>query len=447
MSTTPFYKESPHLAALFQEVEQTTPFEEIGVVDKLIGLIVESKGPNAKIGDLCLIETKNEMKPFIQAEVVGFKEGRILLMPLEEMFNLSPGCKVFNTGEPFKVCVGPELLGRVLDGLGNPIDSRFEISDTLKYPTHAQAPHPLDRKDIEDPLSLGVKSIDGFITLGKGQRVGIFAGSGVGKSTLLGMIARNTEADMSVIALIGERGREVRDFIDNALGEEGLKRAVIVVSTSEQPAMLKIKAGLVATSIAEYFRKEGKDVLLMMDSLTRVAMALREVGLAVGEPPANRGYTPSVYAFMPKLLERSGTSENGSITGLYTVLVEGDDFNEPVSDMVRGLLDGHIMLNRELAEQNHFPAVDVQGSVSRLMMSIVSKEHRLAAGKIRDLMATYKKSEDLINIGAYVAGTNPKLDKAIALKNEIDNLLKQDVEDKVEINQTIEMIFQIANRV
>jgi flagellum-specific ATP synthase len=261
------------------------------------------------------------------------------------------------------------------------------------------------------------------------------------------MIARNTEADMSVIALIGERGREVRDFIDNALGEEGLKRAVVVVSTSEQPAMLKIKAGLVATSIAEYFRKEGKDVLLMMDSLTRVAMALREVGLAVGEPPANRGYTPSVYAFMPKLLERSGTSENGSITGLYTVLVEGDDFNEPVSDMVRGLLDGHIMLNRELAEQNHFPAVDVQGSVSRLMMSIVSKEHRLAAGKIRDLMATYKKSEDLINIGAYVAGTNPKLDKAIALKNEIDNLLKQDVEDKFEIAQTIEMIFQIANRV
>jgi flagellum-specific ATP synthase len=447
MSTTPFYQESPHLAALFHEVEQTTPFEEIGVVDKLIGLIVESKGPNAKIGDLCLIETKNDMKPFIQAEVVGFKEGRILLMPLEEMFNLSPGCKVFNTGEPFKVNVGPELLGRVLDGLGNPIDSRFEISDTLKYPTHAQAPHPLDRKDIEDPLSLGVKSIDGFITLGKGQRVGIFAGSGVGKSTLLGMIARNTEADMSVIALIGERGREVRDFIDNALGEEGLKRAVVVVSTSEQPAMLKIKAGLVATSIAEYFRKEGKDVLLMMDSLTRVAMALREVGLAVGEPPANRGYTPSVYAFMPKLLERSGTSENGSITGLYTVLVEGDDFNEPVSDMVRGLLDGHIMLNRELAEQNHFPAVDVQGSVSRLMMSIVSKEHRLAAGKIRDLMATYKKSEDLINIGAYVAGTNPKLDKAIALKNEIDNLLKQDVEDKFEIAQTIEMIFQIANQV
>lgn len=447
MSTTPFYQQSPNLSALFHEMEQTVPFEEVGVVDKVIGLIVEARGPNAKIGDLCLIETKNTYKPYIQGEVVGFKEGRILLMPLEEMYNLSPGCKVFNTGEPFRVNVGPELLGRVLDGLGNPIDSRFEISDNIKFHTHAHAPHPLDRKDITDPIALGVKAIDGFITIGKGQRVGIFAGSGVGKSTLLGMIARNTEADMSVIALIGERGREVRDFIDNALGREGLKRAVVVVSTSEQPAMLKIKAALVATSIAEYFRKEGKNVLLMMDSLTRVAMSLREVGLAVGEPPANRGYTPSVYAFMPKLLERSGTSEFGSITGLYTVLVEGDDFNEPVSDMVRGLLDGHIMLDRALAEQNHFPAIDVQGSISRLMMSIVSKEHRLAAGKIRDLMAVYRKSEDLINIGAYVQGTNPKLDKAIALKGEIDALVKQDVGERFEFNQTVEKIFGISNRI
>ncbi|MBY0403895.1 MAG: FliI/YscN family ATPase [Cyanobacteria bacterium] len=437
----------PDIFDLLQRLDSTSPYEEIGVVDKVIGLIVESKGPHAKIGDLCYIETRNAYKPTIQAEVVGFKDGHILLMPLEEMLNLSPGCRVFNTGDAFKVAVGPELLGRVLDGLGNPIDDRFEISQDLKFHTTAHAPHPLQRQDIQNPIPLGVKAIDGFITLGLGQRVGVFAGSGVGKSTLLGMIARNTEADMSVIALIGERGREVRDFMENALGHEGLKRAVLVVSTSEQPAMLKIKAAMVATSIAEYFRKSGKNVLLMMDSLTRVAMALREVGLAVGEPPANRGYTPSVYAFMPKLLERSGTSDTGSITGLYTVLVEGDDFNEPVSDMVRGLLDGHIMLSRDLAEQNHFPAIDVSGSISRLMMSITSKEHRQAAGKIRDLMAVYRKSEDLINIGAYVPGSNPKLDRAVALKPEIDNLLLQDVDDKVNFKVTLEIMLQIAKKI
>jgi flagellum-specific ATP synthase len=433
--------------AIFHTLEKTSSFEEIGVVDKVIGVIVESRGPSAKIGDLCMIETQNSYRPYIHAEVVGFKEGRILLMPLEEMMNLSPGCRVLNTGDTFRVSVGPELLGRVLDGLGNPLDDRFEISQDLKYHIHGHAPHPLRRTEIYEPLSMGVRSIDGFITLGKGQRVGIFAGSGVGKSTLLGMIARNTEADMSVIALIGERGREVRDFIENALGEEGLKRSVVVVSTSDQPAMLKVKAAMVATTIAEYFRKEGKNVMLMMDSVTRVAMSLREVGLAVGEPPATRGYTPSVYAFMPKLLERAGTSETGSITGLYTVLVEGDDFNEPVSDMVRGLLDGHIMLNRALAEQNHFPAVDVQGSISRLMINIVSKDHRLAAGKIRDLMAVYRKSEDLINIGAYVQGSNPKLDKAVMLKNDIDNLLKQDIEDNAPFNDTVEKMLQIVGRI
>lgn len=437
----------PEMNAIFHTLEKTSSFEEIGVVDKVIGVIVESRGPSAKIGDLCMIETQNAYRPYIHAEVVGFKEGRILLMPLEEMMNLSPGCRVLNTGDTFRVSVGPELLGRVLDGLGNPLDDRFEISQDLKYHIHGHAPHPLRRTEIYEPLSMGVRSIDGFITLGKGQRVGIFAGSGVGKSTLLGMIARNTEADMSVIALIGERGREVRDFIENALGEEGLKRSVVVVSTSDQPAMLKVKAAMVATTIAEYFRKEGKNVMLMMDSVTRVAMSLREVGLAVGEPPATRGYTPSVYAFMPKLLERAGTSETGSITGLYTVLVEGDDFNEPVSDMVRGLLDGHIMLNRALAEQNHFPAVDVQGSISRLMINIVSKDHRLAAGKIRDLMAVYRKSEDLINIGAYVQGSNPKLDKAVMLKNDIDNLLKQDIEDNAPFNDTVEKMLQIVGRI
>jgi flagellum-specific ATP synthase len=378
--------------------------------------------------------------------VVGFKEGKLLLMPLGDLGTLSPGARVMNTGHSFRVNVGPELVGRVLDGLGNPIDDRFEISQDTQFHVHSHAPHPLKRKEITDPITLGVKSIDGFTTVGRGQRVGIFAGSGVGKSTTLGMIARNTEADLSVIALIGERGREVQDFIDNSLGPEGMKRSIVVVSTSEQPALMKIKAALVATTIAEYFRKEGKNVMLMMDSLTRVAMALREVGLAVGEPPTSRGYTPSVFAFMPKLLERSGTSETGSITGLYTVLVEGDDMNEPVADMVRGLLDGHIVLSRELAHQNHFPAVDVLGSISRLMVQITDKAHREAAGKIRDLMAVYQRSEDLINIGAYVPGSNPKLDAAVNLKPEIDRLLKQDVTENAPYAQTVEQILKLAAR-
>ena len=427
-------------------IDKADPYQPVGLVDQVIGLVIESRGPKAKIADVCLIETGDPHTPTIPAEVVGFKEGKLLLMPLGEMGNLSPGARVFNTGHSFRVNVGPELLGRVLDGLGNPIDDRFPASKDLAFHVHAHAPHPLKRKEITEPLSLGIKSLDGFTTIGKGQRVGIFAGSGIGKSTTLGMIARNTEADLSVIALIGERGREVQDFIDHALGPEGMKRSVVVVSTSEQPALMKIKAALVATTVAEYFRKSGKNVLLMMDSLTRVAMALREVGLAVGEPPTTRGYTPSVFAFMPKLLERSGTSDTGSITGLYTVLVEGDDMNEAVADTVRGLLDGHIVLTRELAHQNHFPAVDVLASVSRLMTQIVDKPHRDAAGKIRDLMATYKRSEDLINIGAYVAGTNPKLDLAVALKDEIDRLLRQDIEENAPFESTVDWMLKIAAR-
>ncbi|MEB3287611.1 MAG: flagellar protein export ATPase FliI [Vampirovibrionales bacterium] len=439
---------SSGLAHLLQQAEKVQPYQEFGLVDQVIGLTIESRGPKGKIGDLCLIETNEfsnaaEDNQYLQAEVVGFKEGKLLLMPLGEMANLSPGCKVFNTGHPFKVSVGPELLGRVVDGLGKPIDDRFPVSNHTQLITSAAPPHPLKRIGIEEPITLGVKSIDGFMTVGKGQRVGIFAGSGVGKSTTLGMIARNTEADMSVIALIGERGREVQDFIDNVLGEEGMRRSIVVVATSEQPALLKIKASLVATTIAEYFRSQGKNVVLMMDSLTRVAMALREVGLAVGEPPASRGYTPSVFAFMPRLVERTGTSEHGSITGLYTVLVEGDDFNEPISDLVRGLLDGHIILSRELAEHNHFPSVDVLASVSRLMINIVNADHRNAAGKIRDLMATYKKSEDLINIGAYVPGSNPKLDLAVKMKEPIDALLKQDVFENVTLDETVEMVLEI----
>ena len=433
--------------ALLDLLAKAEPYEEIGQVDQVIGLVIESRGPKAKLNDVCLIETGDPFMPTIPTEVVGFKEGKLLLMPLGEMGNLSPGARVFNTGHSFRVNVGPELVGRVLDGLGNPIDDRFDISQDMAFHVHAHAPHPLKRKEIVEPVTLGVKSIDGFMTVGKGQRVGIFAGSGVGKSTTLGMIARNTEADLSVIALIGERGREVQDFIDNSLGPEGMKRAVVVVSTSEQPALMKIKAALVATTVAEYFRKSGKNVLLMMDSLTRVAMALREVGLAVGEPPTSRGYTPSVFAFMPKLLERSGTSDTGSITGLYTVLVEGDDMNEPVADMVRGLLDGHIVLNRELAHQNHFPAVDVLASVSRLMVQITEKEHRDAAGKIRDLMAVYNRSEDLINIGAYVPGSNPKLDLAVALRPEIEALLRQDIYENAPYDSTVAQMLKIAGKV
>ncbi len=437
---------SDALTPLIHKLDKAQGYREVGHVDQVIGLIIESQGPKARIGDLCEIETDDPNQPILPAEVVGFKSGKLLLMPLGEMANLSPGCRVTNTGHPFQVSVGPELVGRILDGLGRPLDERFPISKAVQVETHAPAPHPLKRKEIAEPLVLGVKSIDGFTTVGKGQRIGIFSGSGVGKSTTLGMIARNTEADLSVIALIGERGREVQDFIENVLGEEGMRRSIVVVATSEQPALMKIKAALVATTLAEYFRAQGKNCILMMDSLTRVAMALREVGLAVGEPPTSRGYTPSVFAFMPKLLERSGTSAEGSITGLYTVLVEGDDMNEPVSDMVRGLLDGHIVLTRELAEQNHFPAVDVLASISRLMIQIVSPEHRQAAGKIRDALATYKKSEDLINIGAYARGSNPKLDQAVELKGEIDALLKQDVEDQASFEETLNQLQTLAKK-
>jgi flagellum-specific ATP synthase len=433
--------------ALSHLIDKADPYRPVGLVDQVIGLVIESRGPVAKMADVCLIETGDPFTPTIPAEVVGFKEGRLLLMPLGEMGNLSPGARVINTGHPFRVNVGQELLGRVLDGLGNPLDDRFPISRDKAFHIHAHAPHPLRRKEITETVALGVKAMDGFTTIGKGQRIGIFAGSGVGKSTTLGMIARNTDADLSVIALIGERGREVQDFIEHSLGPEGMKRAVVVVSTSEQPALLKIKAALVATTIAEYFRKEGRNVLLMMDSLTRVAMALREVGLAVGEPPATRGYTPSVFAFLPRLLERSGTSDTGAITGLYTVLVEGDDMNEPVADTVRGLLDGHIVLSRDLAHRNHYPAVDVLASVSRLMPMIATPEHRQAAGKIRDLIATYQHSEDLISIGAYVPGNNPRLDLAVSLKGEIDALLKQEIDENAPFEETLERLQAIAARI
>jgi flagellum-specific ATP synthase len=420
-------------------------FREIGHVTHIIGLVIEADGPSSSIGDLCHIYSRMDEKP-IWAEVVGFKGEKILLMPLGEMEGLKPGSVVINTGSVIKVKVGTELLGRVLDGLGNPIDEYGSLKTNKFHSTKVAKINPLTRLQVKDPLSMGVRAIDSFMTIGKGQRVGIMAGSGVGKSTLLGMLARNSTADMNVIALIGERGREVREFIEHSLGPEGLSRSVVVVATSDQPSLVKIKAAHVATSIAEYFRDSGRDVLFMLDSVTRIAMAQREVGLAIGEPPATRGYTPSVFALMPKLLERSGNSDKGTMTGLYTVLVEGDDFNEPISDTVRGILDGHILLSRQLAQKNHFPAIDVLGSISRVMPAVTSEEHYLSAGKIRDMLATYEKNADLINIGAYVQGSDAKIDRSIRLNAEIINLLKQPVGERADYTETVSRLIELSNK-
>ena len=398
-----------------------------GKVTQVIGLVIESKGPVVSVGELCYIHSHTEGVPPVPAEVVGFREGYVMLMPVGEMQGIGPGCEVVSAQKTLQVKVGDMLLGRVLDGLGNPMDDLGPILSDVEYPLQAPPPPPLTRPRIHESLYVGVRAIDGLITMGNGQRIGIMAGSGVGKSTLLSMIARNTEADISVIALIGERGREVRDFIERDLGEEGLKRAVVVVATSDQPALVRIKGALTATAIAEYFRDQGHKVILMMDSVTRFAMAQREVGLTIGEPPATRGYTPSVFALLPRLLERAGTSEKGSITGIYTVLVDGDDMNEPIADAVRSILDGHIVLSRAIASQNHFPAIDILPSVSRVMNEVVSKDHLKAAQNMRSLMAVYKDAEDLIHIGAYVKGSSKKIDEAIEKIDRINEFLCQDI--------------------
>ncbi len=432
------------LMELFEEkVKEINPYEYIGEVQKIIGLTIESKGPDAAYGELCKIIVGNKKA---LAEVVGFKEDMTVLMPLEDITGLKKGCEVIKTNKTVSIPVGEELRGRVVDALGRPIDGKRLVLREYR-PIINEAPNPLIRKRILEPLPVGVRAIDGFITLGKGQRIGIFAGSGVGKSTLLGMIARNTMADINVIALIGERGREVREFIEKDLGEEGLKRSVVVVSTSDQPALLRIKALLTATTIAEYFRDKGYAVMLMVDSLTRWAMAQREVGLAIGEPPTTRGYPPSVFAQLPKILERAGNSDKGSITGIYTVLVEADDFNEPISDTVRGIVDGHIILSRRLAESNHYPAIDVLMSVSRLMTDIVKPEHLHAARMLRDIMATYNDAKDLIDVGAYKKGTNPKIDKAIELIDEVNKFLRQGIREKMTFDDTVEYLLSIARKV
>ncbi len=410
-------------------VGRLNPVKLNGRVCQVLGLIVESQGPAAHIGEICNIHYKRTAKP-IQAEVVGFRDNRVLLMPFGDLHEVGPGSEVVSTGGGLKVTVGKSLLGRVLNGLGQPLDGKGPIEGDEQIEVNGSPPDPLRRERINTPLPLGVRVIDGLLTCGRGQRVGIFAGSGVGKSTLLGMIARNTAADVNVIALIGERGREVRDFLEKDLGEEGLARSVVVVATSDQVAVARLRGAQVATGIAEYFREQGLDVMLMMDSVTRLAWAQREIGLAIGEPPTTRGYTPSVFAFLPKLLERAGTSSKGSITGLYTVLVEGDDMNEPVADTVRGILDGHIVLSRALAAHNHYPAVDVLSSVSRLMPEVTSKTHRHLAGKLRDVLATYKTAEDLINIGAYVKGSNASIDYAIEKIDAANAFLKQGVDER-----------------
>jgi len=407
-----------------------------GKVVEVIGLVVESKGPDVQIGDLTEIRFRSQDLPSLPCEVVGFRGDRVLLMPLGDLLRIGPGCDVLSTGRTLDVRVGPRLLGRVLNGLGEPLDDKGPIPTVASYPLQANPPHPLKRSPIRSPISVGVRAIDGLLTLGRGQRVGIFSGSGVGKSTLLGMMARSTEADVNVIALVGERGREVQDFLRKDLKEEGLSRSVLVVATSDQPPLVRLKAAMTATAIAEYFRDEGKDVLLMMDSVTRVAMAQREIGLAIGEPPATRGYTPSVFAFLPRLLERAGTGERGSITGLYTVLVEGDDMNEPVADAVRGILDGHIVLSRDLASRNHYPAIDVLRSVSRIMRDLVSPEHLEAAGSLRETLATFMEAEELVNLGAYKAGSNPRVDFALKQRPRIESFLKQDVDEASPFEKT-----------
>ncbi len=416
-----------------------------GKVSDVVGLIIISIGPNVSLGEVCTIVDRNG-KEVCQSEVVGFKEGKVLSIALGEVHNISPACEIVATGKSFSIPVGNELLGRVIDGLGNPIDGKGELNCPFMSNIHREPPSPLKRRRIDTPLQTGVRSIDGLLTVGKGQRMGIFAGSGVGKSVTLGMIARNTNADVNVITLIGERGREVREFIEKDLGEEGLKRSVVVVATSDKSALVRIKGAYIGTTIAEYFRDKGMDVVLMMDSVTRFAMAQREIGLTVGEPPTSKGYTPSVFAILPKLLERAGTTENGSITGFYTVLVDGDDMNEPIADAVRSILDGHVVLSRKLANKGQYPAVDPLQSVSRVMPDIVTSDHYQRSMIFNEILATYKEAEDLINIGAYVKGSNPQIDHSLQKINLLRSFLKQDMNEKTLYDFTVSRLNEIIEK-
>ena len=426
-------------------IDETELVKVNGKVTDVVGLIIVSIGPNVSLGEVCFI-VNTDGDEVCKSEVVGFKDGKVLSIALGEVHQISPSCEIIASGKNFTIGVGEQLLGRVINGLGNPIDGKGEIVHEAEFSIYREPPNPLTRKRIVTPLQTGVRSIDGLLTIGKGQRIGIFAGSGVGKSVTLGMIARNTNADINVIALIGERGREVREFIEKDLGEEGLKRSVVIVATSDKSALVRMKGAFIGTTIAEYFREKGKDVVLMMDSVTRFAMAQREIGLAVGEPPTTKGYTPSVFAILPKLLERAGTTDNGSITGLYTVLVDGDDMNEPIVDAVRSILDGHIVLSRKLANRGQYPAVDPLQSVSRVMPDVVTQDHRERAASFNEILATYKEAEDLINIGAYVRGSNPQIDHALSKINSLRNFLKQDMNEKAFYGETVERLNSIIEK-
>lgn len=424
-------------------LSQIDPLSRMGKVKSIVGMMIEATGLTASVGEICYIKSNVKGKPDIMSEVVGFKDDKILLMVYSEIKGVGPGSLVVPTRNRLRVPVGDFLIGRTIDAMGNPIDGLGEFVDPSYYHVETTYTNPLARPRIDTCMCYGIKAIDGMLTIGKGQRMGIFAGSGVGKSTLMGMIAKNIRSDVNVIALVGERGREVKEFIEKDLGEEGMARTVLVIATSDQPAMLRAKCALVATTIAEFFRDQGNDVLLMMDSLTRFAMAQREIGLATGEPPIARGYTPSIYAELPRLLERSGNFKTGSITGIYTVLVEGDDTNEPISDTVRGILDGHIVLSRAFANRNHFPAIDVNASISRLMSDIATPEHKKNAAKIRDLLSVYYQNYDLVSIGAYKPGVNPRLDEAIAKIDAINEFLRQPTNQAFSFEETLELMENI----
>lgn len=429
------------LARYLRRVRACEPLKAEGSVTEVVGLTIEVRGIRAQIGELCYLLPEGRAGR-VPAEVVGFRHNCTLVMPLGELDGIQPGTRVVSTRSTFRVPVGEEVLGRVLDGLGRPLDGGGPVLSGTSYPATNAAPHPLKRTPIHEPLVTGVRAIDGLLTIGKGQRIGIFAGSGVGKSTLMGAIARNARSDVSVVGLIGERGREVQEFIDRDLGPEGMKRSVVVASTSDQPALVRLKGAWVATAIAEYFRDQGLDVTLLMDSVTRFAMAQREIGLAIGEPPARKGYTPSCFALLPRLLERAGTAERGSITGFYTVLVEGDDFNEPISDAARSILDGHVMLTRDLAAENHYPAIDVLQSISRLMSTVAGPDHQSWAAYVKHMLAVYAKARDLITIGAYQPGSSAEIDEAIAVMPGINAFLRQDTAAS-SFDQTIAQLSQL----
>ncbi len=423
--------------SLIDCIEMTDSYKRYGKVKRVIGLMIESKGPASSIGDVCLIYAKGQSRNVIKAEVVGFQEENILLMPYLEAASIAPGSIVEATGESLRVKVGAGLIGQVIDAFGEPLDGKLLPKGLSPVSTEQSPPNPMKRPPIREKMGVGVRSIDSLLTVGKGQRIGIFAGSGVGKSTLMGMIAKQTEADLNVIALVGERGREVREFIEKDLGDEGLKRSIVVVATSDQPALMRLKAAYTATAIAEYFRDKGQNVMFMMDSVTRVAMAQREIGLAAGEPPTTKGYTPSVFAILPRLLERTGANEHGTITAFYTVLVDGDDMNEPIADTVRGILDGHIVLDRALANKGQFPAVNILKSISRVMSNISTRQHLDAANKFRELLSTYQNSEDLINIGAYKRGSSREIDEAIQFYPQLIQFLKQGTDESALLEESI----------